>query len=827
MKLPSNIFKILRWLVLIPVLVFASLLLKEQLLQSPSLVQIQTLTDATQSLGDNYDQILSHASDEDLVLIEMILSLIQNYYVDAKSFQFEELFTRTLGNLRDAGHLTFDQSHTTLDVKVGILQKNIPRRWGEDELGKVASIFQLSSFLRDGKQFSSNKESLVATLNAVISSLDPYSRLLSEEDYRELQEGTEGEFGGLGVMVGVRNNLLTVIKAISHSPASRAGILPDDHILAVNGVTTFGSSLEELIKIMRGLPGTSVTLSLLREGAPSPFDVTLSREIVQVDPVAVQHLKTGSGNDVLMLRLDSFSVKSYNRLRAEIEKIKTGTKSRTDGIILDLRSNPGGLLDQAIKISKLFLKEGAIVTVKGRETETEYAHSEHIDLSCPLIVLINEDSASASEILAAALKDNDRALVIGQPSFGKGTVQTVFELPAGKALKLTIARYLTPSGASIQGVGVRPDIWLHPVYKLDKNENLFGHYRYREEDPFIGFKKSRGDINTHSLLLNGYYLRESNRDPTQSQTREVDLALDIFDHFKRVAVDHSSPQKIVTSLILKKIKAKIESKLRVWDGQVSGFLNAKQVNWETNKANIQSVPRIIDVKTKYVEAFPGQRIPVDFKILNQDPNEASRVSVFIRSHREMDSVEKLLGRISSQKDFMDTMEFEVPAMWAPGRVDFQVGLAINGVESTDNVQSFSLNILSRNEPKLNITSILVGSGESPSRGLLRARSQLKLKVKIENDSDRDIPIEKITMENLSGRQIQIQPESRQQIQSIAAHGYVETLYNVSGTKAIYSDRLGIGFSLESRDLKSPLFKVIYLNAVPNVGPKDRLSVHEK
>ena len=780
-----------------------------------------------QFVSKDYEQILSSASDEDLVLIEMILSLIQNYYVDAKNFQFDQLLKTALDNLQDQGELRFDLSRDAIQLKAGSLQREIPRQWESEELGKVAALFQVARFLKDSGRFPDQQAALMATLNVIVASLDPYSKLLSEDDYRELQEGTEGEFGGLGIMVGVRNNLLTVIHALPHSPASRAGILPLDHILAVNGLTTFGSSLEELIKIMRGLPGTTVTLSLLRDGGVSPMDITLSREIIQVDPVLIHHLKTAAGNAALLLRLESFSLKSYSRLRAEIEKARSGTGTHSiDGIIIDLRSNPGGLLDQAVKISKILLSEGAIVTVKGRETETEYADHENVELRCPVVVLINEDSASASEILAGALKDHERAIVIGQPSFGKGTVQTVFELPAGRALKLTIARYLTPSGSSIQGVGVIPDIWLHPVYKLNKNENLLGNYRYREEDLFIGFKNSRGNFDLKSLLINGYYLRDSAREVDVTGAKEVEVALDLFDEFKKTMLNPQSLSFVPSSMVLRKLKTNIESKLKPWDGQVTSFLNTKHVNWQVDNSADKPVLHLSEFSAEPQALAPGQMARLRFKVRNEGRSGLSRISVFVRSHREMDTVEKLIGYIAPHSELSDRIELEIPTLWAPGKTEFQIGIAVNGFEIPKTVRSFTLEINPREEPVLKLTSSLVGS-ENSSQGLLKAGENVKLQIKIMNDSDVNIHIDQLKVENLSGRQISVKSDIKVPFQEIAAHSKLNLTIEIAGSKAIYSDRLGLGLSLESHDLRNPFSKLIYLNAVPNIVNKTRFSVNEK
>lgn len=754
-----------------------------------------------EELAKSYENILLKVKDKDLILVQMSLSLIQNYYVDTQQFDFEKLFLASLENLKNHGDLTYRVHDSFIEIADEHQSKRIPRNWEDDEVKKIISIIEVADLIKDNHKDEKNQEDPIAeTLGFVISSLDPYSKLLSEEDFKELKEGTEGEFGGLGIMVGVRNNLLTVIKLLPNSPAIRAGIRPMDHILSINGRSTFGITLEDLVKVMRGLPGTTAKLSFLRDGESSPFEVSMNREMVQIDPVTVRHIKTPKNNEALLLKLDTFSVKSYDRLRSEVEKSIGNKKSSLDGIIIDLRSNPGGLLEQAVKISKILVPDGSIVTVKGKETETEYAEHENLNIECPVVVLIDEDSASASEILAGALKDHDRALIIGQPSYGKGTVQSLFELPEGRALKLTIARYMTPSGESIQGTGVIPDIWLHPVYKQKSNKYLMGHYRYKIDGPFIGYNTKKKFKFDESITA--YYLKDQESDP--SKTKEVELALNLFDQYANV----KGSENFQSSIFVNESKNKLKSKLQEWDKEASEYLKKKHIDWNQEKPDQDSHSlSILDYELGAYNVYVGAPVKMSFSILNNSDTPYSRVSVFVRaSHRDMDTAEKLIGYVKASHLLQDTIEFEIPSYWLPGKTQFQVGIAVNGVEIEETLRDFKLRILERNEPVLRVSSNVEGT--------VKAGQTSKLTIFIKNESDRSVALDAVKLTNLSGKQVSAKFEVPVESHLLEPHQERAYKVEITGSKQILSSKLNFGVSVESHELKNTIHKVVYANAVP-------------
>jgi C-terminal peptidase (prc) len=305
-------------------------------------------------------------------------------------------------------------------------------------------------------------ESLIyGAIKGMLGTLDPYSIFLTPDIYKELKVDTLGRFGGIGIEITLHNGVLTVVTPIEDTPASRAGIQPGDSILKINGVLTKGMNLGDAVRRMRGSKHSKLTLTLFREGVAKPFDVTLTREVIKIHSVKPELLN----NQVAYIRLTTFQENTSDELEKSIVEFKKRNPN-LKGILLDLRNNPGGLLDQAVLVSNLFIKSGTIVSTRGRvgESEVRKAVSEGFRFEEPVVVLINKGSASASEIVAAALQDNHRAKLFGANSFGKGSVQTVIDLGEATGLKLTIAKYYSPDGKVIDGKGVAPDyVVLDPV----------------------------------------------------------------------------------------------------------------------------------------------------------------------------------------------------------------------------------------------------------------------------------------------------------------------------------------------------------------------------
>jgi len=318
-----------------------------------------------------------------------------------------------------------------------------------------------------------DKELVEKALNGMLQALDPHSSYMNEEIYKEMQVDTSGSFGGLGIEITTDKGFIKIISPIDDTPADKAGIQAGDYITHLNGDSVVDMNLKEAIDLMRGEVGTSITLTIIR-GTEDPFDVELVRDTIKMASVKHRVL-----NDVGVLRVSTFNEQTTSGLKDSIQELEE-SENPPIGYVLDLRNNPGGLLAESVSVSDLFLEQGEIVSIRGREKKDVQVYSaKKGDLinQKPLVVLINEGSASASEIVAGALQDHNRAVIMGMKSFGKGSVQTIVPIDSG-AIRLTIAKYYTPSGDSIQAVGIEPDVVV-PRAELNIIDNYF---TFRESD---------------------------------------------------------------------------------------------------------------------------------------------------------------------------------------------------------------------------------------------------------------------------------------------------------------------------------------------------------
>jgi carboxyl-terminal processing protease len=336
------------------------------------------------------------------------------------------------------------------------------------------------------------KNLVSGAINGMLSSLDPHSAYLTPELYKELQMDTQGRFGGLGIEITVRGGILTVVSPIEDTPAAKAGVKPGDQIFKIEDEFTKDMTLVDAVKKMRGPRGTKITISIKREGVPELINFTLVRDTIRVQSVRSRNLEEGYG----YIRLAQFQERSDRDLQRSLEKM-AAEKGGIKGVVLDLRNNPGGLLTQAVRIADLFLDSGMIVYTEGRiesQKQKYFAQKDSSWMDFPMVVLVNGGSASASEIVAGALQDHKRAVVLGTKTFGKGSVQTILPLDDSSALRLTTARYFTPKGRSIQAAGIVPDIIVESVPQAEgkvdekrrpglREENLPGHLPNQQQTP--------------------------------------------------------------------------------------------------------------------------------------------------------------------------------------------------------------------------------------------------------------------------------------------------------------------------------------------------------
>jgi carboxyl-terminal processing protease len=374
---------------------------------------------------------------------------LQNYFL-----LFSGLFA---GVLLSIGHGVFAEKD---DVRATLPVEEL--RTFSDVFGRIKNDYVVDV---------DDKELIENAIRGMLSGLDPHSAYLDSEQFSELQVGTTGQFGGLGIEVGMEDGFVKVIAPIDDTPAQRAGVQAGDLIIRLDDTPVKGMTLNDAVKIMRGKPGSSIVLTIVREGLDKPIKISITRDIIKVKSVRARMLDPGYG----YLRISQFQSKTADYMVDAIEDLKKENKGALKGLILDLRNNPGGVLNGAVAVSDAFLTKGMIVYTEGRIADSRLrfnATPDDIIDGAPLVVLVNQGSASASEIVAGALQDHKRAIIIGAKTFGKGSVQTILPLSSDSALKLTTARYYTPSGRSIQAEGITPDIVLEPIEVAQVETNI-------------------------------------------------------------------------------------------------------------------------------------------------------------------------------------------------------------------------------------------------------------------------------------------------------------------------------------------------------------------
>jgi carboxyl-terminal processing protease len=345
---------------------------------------------------------------------------------------------------------------------VGAYGKKIPSHTGDREIYEYLKTFSdvIELVKKNYVDEVNDKDIVYSAIKGMLESLDPHSSFLTPEQYKEIQTETKGEFGGIGIEVTIKDGLPTVITPIEDTPAFKAGLKAGDYIIRIDGKPTKNMSLIDIVKMIRGAKGKPVTLSIMRDGFVTPKDFKIVRDIIEVKSIKSRLLEDNYG----YIRVVQFQEKTSRDLENALKELTTKNKGNPlKGIILDLRNNPGGLLEQAVEVTDRFISEGLIVYIEGRKGSDNnnklkfYAHKKD-DFLGAVVVLVNEGSASASEIVAGALQDYKKAIVVGAKTFGKGSVQTIFPLPDGSAVRLTTAKYFTPKGRSIQAEGITPDI---------------------------------------------------------------------------------------------------------------------------------------------------------------------------------------------------------------------------------------------------------------------------------------------------------------------------------------------------------------------------------
>lgn len=667
-------------------------------------------------------------------------------------------------------------------------------------------------------------------LNALLSELDAHSSFLTKDAYQELKQSTEGVFGGLGVLVGIENRILTVIRPIPGSPALRAGIKDRDQIISIDDQDTYGHTLDEMVEFMRGDPGTVAKILVLSPSSLAPKYVNINREVIKVDSVTQSEWK-GRNGTYLRIAIESFSSRTGREVREALTRFREKEKGRFKGVVLDLRNNPGGLLDQAVQVADAFLPGGTIVSTRGRRSEAQSATEGPEKTGYPMVVLINGDSASASEIVAGALKENGRAVIIGQPSFGKGSVQTVFELPVERALKLTIARYFTPNGTSIQGRGIIPDIWLQPVFSGDSNKNLLGTYRYRSEQFLHKSLVAENERSAKHLSPSqrGYYLTDARQDDLVSAgpaDYELSVAMSLLDIVGATFETRLAPGRQRASHWLALTQSQLQKRLEAASQKASNWLASKlNVNWPKSVQSFHDAG--LELALAELQGFtfrPAQNVVFHYQISNLQPFPVEHVSFFVTPDGgALNSQETLIGTIGGNSQLVGNAAWEIPPYAQPGTVTARVGLAVDGMPVAIERKPLILSVVKPPATKISFVAQLADEIGGREVGVLESREKAKIKITVKNEGAIEIRKLRVNVANLGGKQIKL-GASHVEIEALSPGDSSTVTLDVSAGNSVISEKMGVGVSIDSDDLQRPVAETYYIYGRPVIGaPISRLS----
>jgi len=509
----------------------------------------------------------------------------------------------------------------------------------------IDTLYHLHTHLQSILQSLQNEDldqSVVesAIVQGILKQLDPHSTFLSPNQYQEFKINTEGQFAGVGILLGVRKQQLTVISPIDGSPAARAGILPHDRIVRINHEEAKDITLTDIMVQLRGKEGSQISLHIMRKGFSAPRLFKLTREIIKVNSVKALDLPTSTSKTIRYLRITNFQAKTADELEQQLQNL-----SQVKGLILDLRNNPGGLLEQAIQVSDLFLPEKKVVvsTVSNHPKPQVYLSHwpiEHQDLlDIPMVILVNGGSASASEIVAAALKKHQRAFILGERTFGKGTVQSVWELHRGAALKLTIAKYLTPGNYSIQSIGVMPNLLLHPAVINPADPSASPDFLSGQISIWPTQPPSSSPVPQATLhyLLTLDPQKEENLYSTLNPKKE-NLEKDFFVQLAKEILTRSRPH-----LPLLKTGLQVHQKaLKEQDHQISKAMERLKVNWQRGSSTPENLQIISDIKLesrshrskawKPVSILPPHTSEIRFRIQITNPGPGAVHRLLMMTH---------------------------------------------------------------------------------------------------------------------------------------------------------------------------------------------------
>ncbi len=697
----------------------------------------------------------------------IVSSYVNRLYVDPERIKTVEMLKEALSweeRIIPEVLVDFSESTTTGKVTVDDVSKTY-------DLSKIHRSKDMIEILQDALAFiNTNRQPLeiltandieYTAINGMLTQLDPHSVILPPKEFNEFKIGTTGKFGGLGMVVGLREGVLTVISPIEGTPAARAGMKAGDRIIEIDGESTVNMNLTESVGKLRGDPGTAVTLSVFTEKAAQPKLVTLKREIIVIPTVESASLE----GDLGYIKIRNFQDDTSQCLNEHLKRLKT-SNNKLKGLIIDMRNNSGGLLDQAIEVADKFLEKGAIVITvgpSGHPKEVQEARKTDTDEALyPIVVLVDAGSASGAEIVAGALKENDRAVIVGDRSFGKGSVQQLIELMDGSALKLTIAKYLTPLSTDIQSVGITPDIKLVPVTVAKDTINLFrGIVALREEDLKQHLDEHRKDETPYAILK--YYLETKEKEKTEESEEEAedpyklpDFNTDFHVIFaKKLLTNATAWQR---EAFLRNSSSIIEETARSEEKKIAQVLQKFDIDWSagtstgTAKTNVSFSTNPANGRVK-----AGDKITLTINVANVGETPLHQLRGISSSKNGLfDKLEFILGKIDpgSTKSYSTTIEIPKNSL---DRED-EISIKFEELNSR-NPKDIKFNIVTEALLRplfaysYQILDTVKNSSKNNGDGLIQTGEDIDLLVLVKNIGEGTAEKNVVTLKDLSNKEV--------------------------------------------------------------------------
>ncbi|MBV71654.1 MAG: hypothetical protein CMH52_09970 [Myxococcales bacterium] len=608
------------------------------------------------------------------------------------------------------------------------------------QLSNVENLWQMSFKLKDIFKYIQRNAKLIdrpkyveyAAINGLLSTLDPHSVLLGPNEYREMKLSTYGRFGGLGIVIQIEDGYPVIVRPIPNTPAYRAGLKAGDKVVQIGLDSTVNMTTDETVELLRGEPNTPAVIWISRSGWSLPRKFVVPRAEIEVDSVHRRLLKGRIG----LIRIDQFQSSTHDELVRAQAYLESKAKKRLKGLIIDLRGNPGGLLDQAVRIADNFIVSGPLVTTVGygqKVRQPKMATRAGTNTRLPIAVLIDESSASASEIVAGALKNHNRAILIGRRSFGKGSVQVIYDNQDDSALKLTIAQYLTPGDESIQSIGVTPDIQVRPLLVDKSRVDLFVEIEAGEKrlPKHLQTLASGQNINPSKSAYSVSYLRDLKTEKKIAQMPEKLLE----DYETQLAAQLLRTVKSTDrEVMLRDVRAVMRERRKTTDSSVNKALAERGIDWTAGSRTTGLPKAKIDIKTNLENQtiIAGTPLKVTVTITNHGSGDYLRLAAISRSKfRQLDNREFLFGRLQPGESKSWTTEFAVDAATPPGSVNFDVSVSAQNSEQPV-VQTVNFKVVQPPLPAFafdyRIDDRRFGNGD----GLLQSGEVAELNVRVKN-----------------------------------------------------------------------------------------------